>query len=296
MPRFALFAALLLTFTTLALLAPPARSYVPDDYTPVGPGDVYLALGDSIPAGYEVEANADGEPGYPTPLYNTLLEDYPDLQLTNLSIDTGLTSSGMITSTGESLLDQAVAFIESERAAGRRVGLITLTIGGNDMLSVLPEAIGGESNDPDEVALVLEANYDIIIPRLLEALTVEGERQGDLLIMNYYNPYPGLANPLDPDLTTDNWLPVYNQIIENAAVKYGIPMAEVAAAFEGNEADLIYVKRPYPPFFPQPDPADFDFHPRPAGHQVIAEEYLKVSGYGETQSITETVYLPIIQR
>jgi lysophospholipase L1-like esterase len=125
---------------------------------------------------------------------------------------------------------------------------------------------------------------------------VEGERQGDLLIMNYYNPYPGLTNPLDPDLTTDNWLPTYNQIIENAAVKYGVPMAEVATAFAGNEEDLIYVTRPYAPFFPQPDPADFDFHPTPAGQQVIAEEYLKVSGYGETQSITETVYLPLIQR
>ncbi len=295
MPRSALFAALLLAFTTLALLAPPARSYVPDTYTPVGPGDVYLALGDSIPAGFEVAANNDSAPGYPTPLYNTLREDYPDLTLENLSDDTGLTSSGLISNTN-SLLDQAVAFIKSERAAARRVGLVTLTIGGNEMFSVLPEALGGASNDPDEVALVLEANYDIIIPRLLDALTVEGERQGDLLIMNYYNPYPGLPNPLNPDLTTDNWLPVYNQIIENAAIKYGVPMAEVAAAFAGNEAELIYVTRPYAPFFPQPDPADFDFHPRPAGHQTIAEEYLKVSGYGETQSITETVYLPLIQR
>jgi lysophospholipase L1-like esterase len=295
MPRSALFAALLLAFTTLALLVPPAHSYVPEPYTPVGPGDVYLALGDSIPAGFEVAANNDGEPGYPTPLYNTLLEDYPDLLFNNISDDTGLTSSSMISDTN-SLLDQAIAFIESERAAGRRVGLVTLTVGGNDMFSVLPEAIGGESNDPEEVAQVLEANYDIIISRLLEALTVEGERQGDLLIMNNNNPYPGLPNPLDPELTTDNWLPVYNQIIENAAVKYEIPMAEVEAAFAGNEAELVYVTRPYPPFFPEPDPADFDFHPRPAGHQVIAEAYLAVSGYGETQGITETVYLPLIQR
>jgi lysophospholipase L1-like esterase len=295
MPRAALLAALLLALCTLALLVPPAHSYVPESYTPVGPGDVYLALGDSIPAGVEAAANNDNQPGFPAPLYNTLREDYPDLLFTNLSDASGLTSSGMITNTGESQLDQAVAFIESERAAGRRVGLVTLTIGGNDMLSVFPEALGGVNNDPEEVALVLEANYDIIIPRLLEALTVEGERQGDLLIMDYYNAYPGLTNPIDPDLTTDNWLPVYNQIIENAAVKYGVPMAEVAAAFAGNEEELIYVTRPYVPFFPEPDPADFDFHPTPAGHEVIAEEYLAVSGYS-TQSISTTVYLPLIQR
>jgi lysophospholipase L1-like esterase len=292
MPRSALFAALLLAFATLALLAPPARSYVPAAYTPVGPGDVYLALGDSIPAGFEVQANADGEPGYPTLLYNTLLEDYPDLVLQNFS-ESGLTSTDLISNTN-SLLDQAVAFIESERAAQRRVGLVTLTIGGNDMFSVLPAAIGGEGNDPLVISETLKTNYDIIIPRLLDALTVDGERQGDLLIMNYYNPYPGLDNPLNPGLTTDTWVPVYNQIIEDAAVTYGVPMAEVAAAFAGNEAELIYADVPDPITLP-PDPTDYDFHPTPAGHQVIAEEYLKVSGYG-TQSITETVYLPLIQK
>jgi lysophospholipase L1-like esterase len=294
MPRSALLAALLLALGMLALLVPPAHSYVPQDYTPFGPGDVYLALGDSIPAGVEAAANNDNEPGFPTPLYNTLREDYPDLLFENLSDASGLTSSGMITSTGESQLDRAVAFIEAERAAGREVGLVTLTIGGNDMLSVLPEAVGGESNDPEEVGRTLEANYDIIIPRLLEALTVEGVRQGDLLIMDYYNPYPGLANPLNPDLTTDNWLPVYNQIIENAAVKYGVPMAEVAAAFAGNETELIYVTRPYAPFFPTPDQADFDFHPTPAGHAAIAQEYLAVSGY--TAQSSEQLFLPLVRR
>jgi hypothetical protein len=90
-------------------------------------------------------------------------------------------------------------------------------------------------------------------------------------------------------------VPVYNQIIENAAVKYGIPMAEVAAAFAGNEDTLIYADIPDIITLP-PDPAIFDFHPTPAGHEVIAQEYLAVSGYDVTQSITDTVYLPLIQR
>jgi lysophospholipase L1-like esterase len=289
MPRLALLAATLLAFCTLALLAPPAFSYVPEAYTPAGPGDVYLALGDSIPAGFEVEANNDDQPGYPSTLLATLQEDYPDLTLENLS-EPGLTSTGLISNTN-SLLDQAVAFIESERAAGRQVGLVTLTIGGNDMFSILPEILGGEGNDTEVVSQTLRANYDIIIPRLLEALTVEGERQGDLLIMNYYNPYPGLENPFDPGLTTDTWVPRYNQIIRDAAEAYGVPMAEVAAAFEGNEESLIYADVP-DTLIPPLDPALFDFHPTPAGHAEIAQAYLGVSGLQSS----EQLFLPLVQQ
>jgi lysophospholipase L1-like esterase len=137
----------------------------------------------------------------------------------------------------------------------------------------------------------LRANYDIIIPRLLEALTVEGERQGDLLIMNYYNPYPGLENPFDPGLTTDTWVPRYNQIIRDAAEAYGVPMAEVAAAFEGNEESLIYADVP-DTLIPPLDPALFDFHPTPAGHAEIAQAYLGVSGLQSS----EQLFLPLVQQ
>jgi lysophospholipase L1-like esterase len=278
-------------------------AYVPDGYTPLGPGDTYLALGDSLPLGYEVPANADDDPGYAVRLNTFLQANNPGLTTyENLAV-LGETSTTMITPTMaiSSQLELAVAFIESERAAGREVGLVTLSIGGNDMLRILPSAVGGEGIDGEVALAEFTANLDIILDTLLGALTVEGQRQGDLLLMNYYNAYPGLENPLDPGNNTDVWLPQFNAAIQAAAEARGLPMAEVAQAFEGNEAALIYVQRPYASLFPPPENVDelFDFHPRPPGHCVIAREFYAVSGYGDVSDFPTclwSVFLPAIQR
>jgi lysophospholipase L1-like esterase len=276
-------------------------AYVPDGYTPLGPGDTYLALGDSLPLGYEVPANADDDPGYAVRLNTFLQTDNPGLTTyENLAV-VGETSTSMITSTEaiSSQLELAVAFIESERADGRNVGLVTLSIGGNDMLRILPAAVGGEGLAGEVALAEFSANLDIILDTLLGALTVGEQRQGDLLLMNYYNPYPGLENPLDPGNNTDTWLPQFNAVIQAAAEARGLPMAEVAQAFEGNEAMLIYVQRPYADLLPPPPNVDelFDFHPRPAGHCVLAREFYAVSGYGDMsdfQTCLQSVFLPAV--
>jgi lysophospholipase L1-like esterase len=294
--------------TTLFLLlllagagAMSVAAYVPDEYTPLGPGDTYLALGDSLPLGYEVPANADGDPGYAVRLRDFLQTNNPDLTTyENLAV-LGETSTTMITPTTaiSSQLELAVAFIESERTAGRNVGLVTLSIGGNDMLRILPSAIGGEGVDGNVALAEFSDNLDIILDALLDALTVGEQRQGDLLLMNYYNPYPGLENPLDPGNNTDTWLPQFNAVIQAAAEARGLPMAEVAQAFEGNEAMLIYVQRPYADLIPPPPNVEelFDFHPRPAGHCVIAREFYAVSGYGDVSAFPPClwfIYLPAV--
>jgi lysophospholipase L1-like esterase len=283
----------------VCLLASPVFSSVLADYTPVGPGDTYLALGDSLATGTEHEANEDGEPGYPAVLYNRLQADYPDLNYSNLARAEGETSTSMITSTGtlSSQLELAIAFIEEERAAGRRVGLVTLSIGGNDMFSILPEAVGGENRPGEEVLAEFESNLAIILDRLLAALTVDGERQGDLLIANAYNPYPGLQNPFDPTDTTDVWVPRLNEVISRTATLRDVPVADIATAFEGNGEAYTYVEYPIVLGIPINE-ADFDLHPRPAGHAAIAEQFLRASQYAvdTTDPSDRRVYLPLVQR
>jgi lysophospholipase L1-like esterase len=291
-------AMLLSLLLLLVLSVSPASSAVPDGYTPVGPGDTYLALGDSIPLGAEAAANEDGEPGYPVQLLEQLRTFSPTLN-SGLSVDdfvlaeVGETTTSMITSTDEmsSQLELALDFIQSERDAGRTVGLVTLTIGGNDALDILPAPFGSGAPLTPTLQRTTD-NMDIILESLIAAL--DGE--GDLLIMNYYNPYPGLGFPLpDGDLKMETLTEAGNTIIADAATKYGIPMAEVQAAFVGKEPALLYVQYPYQ--IPPTSAAAYDFHPRPAGHCVLAEEFYAVSGYeGMFPRCVWSSYIPLLRR
>ncbi|WP_129677940.1 SGNH/GDSL hydrolase family protein [Candidatus Chloroploca sp. Khr17] len=256
----------------------------------VGPGDVYLALGDSLATGTEAAANDDGLPGYPDLLFASLRQINPAITFTNLGVGSGETSSSFIVTaivTETSQLDRAVTFITTERAAGRVVSPVTLSIGGNDAVAVVRP---GSTTNVDQALTLFRANLIKILDDLVAALTVEGQRTGDLLIMNYYNPYPGLYDqpgyqlvlPANPDIE----LPRFNAIIEEEAVSRGIAVVDVFTPFQGREAELIFVMRPYPPFPPNLD--DFDFHPREAGHRVIADHFFLTSGY------RLTAFLPLV--
>ncbi|PDV96608.1 hypothetical protein A9Q02_06540 [Candidatus Chloroploca asiatica] len=257
----------------------------------VGPGDVYLALGDSLATGSEVAANDDGLPGYPDLLFASLRQINPAMTFTNLGVGSGETSSSFIATeivTETSQLDRAVAFITTERTAGRVVSPVTLSIGGNDAAAVVQPPTPGNPPPPnvDQALSLFRANLSKILDDLVAALTVEGQRTGDLLIMNYYNPYPGLYDlpayqpflPANPDVE----LPRFNAIIEEEAAARGIAVVDVFTPFQGREAELIFVTRPYPalpPFNPTDLERLFDFHPREAGHRVIADQFFLTSGY-----------------
>jgi lysophospholipase L1-like esterase len=256
---------------------PPDPSVVPPGYAPRGLGTTYLALGDSLVLGTEEPSNNDNLPGYPDTLFHYFRAISPGLTLVKLGVD-GETSTSMITSTTTftSQLALAEQFIVAERAAGRRVGMVTLDIGGNDMIDVLLSSGG----DAPAALETFRSNLRIILDRLLAALTVNNVRDGDLVLMDYYNPYPGLKQvfptlPVDPD----EWVPRFNAAIKELAAERGLAVAEVAQAFVGREVEYIYVQRPY---FPAPIPSAYDYHPRPPGHHAIASNFFAVSGYKQS--------------
>jgi lysophospholipase L1-like esterase len=263
----------------------PVQAAIPPGYVPVGPGQTYLALGDSLATGFEEAGNADAQPGYPELVFTTLKAKYPSLTRRNLAID-GETSTSFLS--GQ--IGAAEAFIAAERAAGRRVGLVTVSIGGNDLFAALPAPFGS-GVEPESALASFRTNLPVILDRLLAVLTDSaGVRQGDLLISDLYNPYPGLEIPGRGRLA-DTYIPQFNAIIKDVAATRGVPVAEVGAAFTGHEADYIYVQRPYASFFDPQIRTKFDFHPRPAGHRAIADEILAVSGYPLARS-----YLPLVLR
>lgn len=271
-----------ITLVLMVLLgvATPARAALQPRSTAVGPGDVYLALGDSLATGYEEPANADGQPGYPEGIAAALRAEQPSLALVNLGRD-GESSASMV-SGGQ--LDAAVLAIRQQQAAGKKVGLVTLSIGGNDIARIIPPPFN-EGANPAATLAVFTTNLGTILDQLLAAITVDGVRQADLVVMDYYNPYPGFAIPPpfgDGQRLADIWVPQFNAAIGEVAAARGIPVAQAAQAVAGREAELLYVTRPY--YIPSSptDPAiaaRYDYHPRPAGHAVLADAFLKAAGY-----------------
>jgi len=282
MRRTIIYLALLLLLTGSIVLLPawPTHAVVPQSYRPFGPGNTYLALGDSLTTGKEASANNDNLPGYPANVYQQLQAKYPALASKNLGKD-GETSQSLLK---DGQLAAAEAFIASEIANGRRVSPITLSIGGNDAANVLLES----STSGEQALQTFKTNLATILNRLQTAMTdVYAKPQGDLLIMDYYNPYPGLRNPLTGELVADGLAKLFNAAVKEAAAKYNLPVAEVAQAFSGKEAELLFVNQEiykYPglldsklnPNFEK----DLDYHPRAKGHQIIAEQFFNVSGYG----------------
>lgn len=264
------------------LLAAPARAAITPAYAPVGPGDVYLALGDSLVTGDEVAANDDRLPGFPVYLHEILSATRP-ISYTNLGVS-GETSTSLRAPGGQ--LDRALGFIAQQQAAGRRVSPVTLSIGGNDMVGVLLN-----STTTVTAALTLfRSNFEQTLDQLTAALTVNGARTGDLVVLRYYNPYPGLAaaSPVPLNADPDADVPRFNQVIEEVAAARGVAVADGYTPFRGREAELTFVRFPYI-FFPFLD-ENFDFHPREPGHRVLARAFADATGYALKRPL---LYLPV---
>jgi len=259
----------------------PARAGLADSYVSAGPGTTYLALGDSLVTG----SNGQGTPTLPYAdrMHQRLTLTFPELGF-NAGLARDSETSATMLNGGQ--LAAAESFIAAERAAGREVGLVTLSIGGNDLVDVL---INGA--DPAMTLANFRSNYAQILDRLLAALTVEDSRRGDLLLLNYYNPYPGFTLTEPPFNLADIYVPQLNAIIAEEAAGRGLPVADVASAFAGREAELIFVKREACENLVNPF-INCDYHPTEGGQQILAERLLEVTGY----DIPESVYLPSLRR
>jgi len=263
----------LLPLALLAVLAVALAAASPARANTAAPalaaGEIYLALGDSLSTGEEAAGNNDGLPGYPAAL-NNLLQSTTPLTYTVQAVN-GETTTGMLAPGGQ--LDRATAYIAQRRAAGERVGLITLSVGGNDIVNVLR----GDGGTITSTLALMRANLSTILDRLIAATTADGQREARILVQNYYNPYPGQTIrdfppfvDLPPDqepIVTDRDLPKFNRVLLEVALQRCVAVVDAFSIVRGNEGQYLYVN-PSPPF--PPSEADLDYHPRPAGHAALA--------------------------
>ena len=226
---------------------------VPVMYAPLGPGDSYLALGDSLAAGFTV---GDPAEAYVARLGAALRTLSPQIAVKNLAVP-GETSASF--RAGQ--MPRAIEYLHAERAAGRRVSPITIDIGGND-------ARAAERDGRDERTAAMrrvEVNLGRSLDELLAATRDRsGARMSDIVVMNYYNPFGG--DPADEN-SPAYWTEQLNQAIRRAAADRGVPVADVATAFGGGRAyRYTYV-------------AVGDIHANADGHRVISERFWAALAY-----------------
>ncbi len=151
-----------------------------------GGGGVYVALGDSLAAGYQPGGTELRETAYPALTAGRLAGEGSELAVENLGCS-GETTTSLIEG-GKCDFDEGSQLAQAESVLEQRgddVALVTIDIGGNDLLRCVR---GGAEVDTACVAdgvQTVEKNLPTILGRLRAAA-------GDdvpVLVLGYYNPW-----------------------------------------------------------------------------------------------------------
>lgn len=193
----------------------------------------YVALGDSVAAGYQPGVGDDKDGGYVGRVLTAEQNISPKTKLRNLACSgetsTTLVSGGRCTYDEGSQLNQAIDFLQSHRYTTR---LVTITIGANDVTSCVSAA------DPNaclqQRLTILGANLHQTLSKIHAAAPA-----ADIVVTNYYNPYLALyfVNPSLAQLTTALQAAL-NNTIAAATAPYGTT-ADVATAFHSTDTTIV---------------------------------------------------------
>lgn len=219
-------AIVLATVAATAVATGPALADPGDNAT-----QWYLALGDSVSAGLQPGTGTDRTGAFTGQVLAAVQQDAPKTGLRNLACEESETSPEMI-SGGDcsyeegSQLAQALVFL---RAHSETTGLITLTIGGNDVKPCLSSAPAAIQTCVAGKLAHLQANLSFILREIHAAAP-----QARVVIGNYYNPY--IVHP-SLGVLTAGAQQALNRVIAGVAAAYGDPVADVSAAFGSYDGD-----------------------------------------------------------
>lgn len=274
-------------------LAPGSKASAASGDSNVRVKAYYLALGTSLAYG-EQPIGQPYDQGYAQQWF-TLLHEQGSRSLTDYGCP-GVTSDGFITKNGcdwvpsggtdvlhahdfygTPQLDAAVSFIE---AHPNQVSPVSLDIGSNDLVQALLN--GGIYFDATGCHVVdsvargaiahVQANLtQTILPELVQALTGPGgQRTGDLVLMNLYDPYQNVCPATVP------YLQDFNQMLTTAAAQVHVPVVDVFDAFGGSAVPNPYIYGgtyngiTYPTYTWM---AIGNIHPTTVGYGVIAAAF-----------------------
>jgi lysophospholipase L1-like esterase len=190
---------LICAITIFFLMSPTtfAMSHV-HRFSLVGPKSFYLALGDSLAFGYQPDLNF--KQGYVDDFFSNL-KGHGVKTLANMGCPEE--SSSTFINGGcpyaflhkyfylEAQLNAAVNYLHNH--AGQ-VSPVTLDIGANDVMGDVNTSNCTVSSNFENDLAHLDSNLTgTILPQLKAALTVKGKVTGDLVLMNYYDPYQNVC-------------------------------------------------------------------------------------------------------
>lgn len=208
-------------------------------------GYQYTAIGDSLTKGF------GALPGHGfVPVYRRMAENRlgAAVATANLGINGLTTAELMQRLRGSSMYRQAI----------READIITLSIGGNDLIRAARGAAGYPGSQGRVLRSALQEckqNFSGLIGTL-EQLKAGARKPYIIRVVGLYNPYPRIAAATD-------WVLEFNR----HAARYSsrvVGFAPIYNDFSGNEGNLLFIDH---------------VHPNGRGYRVIAEK-LSALGYG----------------
>ncbi len=225
----ALRARLLLIFSAMTLIAALSLAFSPPAHAQsfVGPKKYYLALGNSLAFGYQ--PNLDWDDGFNDDFFSNL-KSHGAQQLINMACP-GETSSTFINGgCPYAVLKKYIYFTPQLQAAvnfiknhAGQVSPVTLDIGANDVLGDINASNCTVSSSWSSDLSTVQKNLGTILSQLKSALN----GSGDLLLMNYYDPYQNQCP------NSVSYVQQLNSTIASVAAQYSVPLADVFTAFGG---------------------------------------------------------------
>lgn len=220
---------IILTFAICMLVPAAARAELPwqfDTHTR------YMAMGDSLTAGYGAIPATEG---FVYLLYRTgVFDTVPNTLFCNAGVP-GATSSDVL------------AYQVPQAIRDFRPGVITLTVGGNDLVRIMDGA------DPAAVLHDFQNNLVQIFMALRSAPELQNTK---IFVGNLY------SIPEIP--ASETIVPIFNQVVAGVAANFGVPVADVYSAFQGKNGLLLVERHGADPL---------QIHPTNAGYRVMAKAF-----------------------
>lgn len=200
----------------------------------------YLALGDSLAAGYQPGQGDDLTGGYVGGVLDAVKDDTPKTKLVNVACS-GETVVTMVNG-GRCSYDEGTQLAEALhflKAHGKFTRLVTIDIGANDVQRCVSRSPLGV-----DFACVQSGLDDVatLLPAALQQIRAAAP-DAEIVVANYYNPFLAayLAGPSGQVLAAQSVLlqAQLNGIIAAAASSVGAELADVATAFKSTDTTPV---------------------------------------------------------
>ena len=202
----------------------------------------YLALGDSLAAGYQPGQGDDPTGGYVGGVLDAVRTATPKTKLVNVACSgetvVTMVSGGRCTYEEGTQLEQAVEFLHAHRRTTR---LVTIDIGANDVQRCV-------SRNPLGIDLVCIQQGLGDVQRLLPQVLAQLHRAAPgarIVVLNYYNPFLAayLTGPAGQVIAQQSvgLQTALNAIIAGSAASVGAGVADVSTAFRSTDTTPVTV-------------------------------------------------------